>query len=198
MNISSLVERAVKSEKWKVKSDCWKPLCGFLPFLLSFIFYLLSLLSPNFVWRWSVWMDSNHRPRAYQARALTTWATNRYSCVLILPIFLYPCDEESNSFGIWSLYAIGNEAWSFLWTSPSGGCRHGRLVEMMGFEPMTPCLQGRCSPNWATPPYHGLFSFQGSFPVPENWTTKDLYSTFCVPTSSWLVWQNRDILSRSP
>ena len=26
------------------------------------------------------------------------------------------------------------------------------LVEMMGFEPMTPCLQGRCSPSWATPP----------------------------------------------
>ena len=22
----------------------------------------------------------------------------------------------------------------------------------MGFEPMTPCLQGRCSPSWATPP----------------------------------------------
>ena len=28
-----------------------------------------------------------------------------------------------------------------------------KMVEMMGFEPMTPCLQGRCSPNWATPPY---------------------------------------------
>ena len=28
---------------------------------------------------WSVWMDSNHRPHAYQACALTTWATNRYS-----------------------------------------------------------------------------------------------------------------------
>ena len=27
------------------------------------------------------------------------------------------------------------------------------MVEMMGFEPMTPCLQGRCSPSWATPPY---------------------------------------------
>ena len=26
-------------------------------------------------------------------------------------------------------------------------CRFPRLVEMMGFEPMTPCLQGRCSPN---------------------------------------------------
>ena len=28
---------------------------------------------------WSVWMDSNHRPHAYQACALTTWATDRYS-----------------------------------------------------------------------------------------------------------------------
>ena len=26
------------------------------------------------------------------------------------------------------------------------------LMEMEGFEPLTPCLQGRCSPNWATPP----------------------------------------------
>ena len=34
----------------------------------------------------------------------------------------------------------------------------GLMVEMMGFEPMTPCLQGRCSPNWATPP----FGFRGS------------------------------------
>ena len=26
-------------------------------------------------------------------------------------------------------------------------------VEMVRFELMTPCLQGRCSPNWATPPH---------------------------------------------
>ena len=26
------------------------------------------------------------------------------------------------------------------------------LVEMKGIEPLTPCLQGRCSPSWATPP----------------------------------------------
>ena len=63
---------------------------------------------------WSVWMDSNHRPHAYQACALTTWATDRY--------FWWP-----------SVLVI--------------------LVEMMGFEPMTPCLQGRCSPSWATPPW---------------------------------------------
>ena len=27
------------------------------------------------------------------------------------------------------------------------------LVEVIGFEPMTPCLQGRCSTSWAIPPY---------------------------------------------
>ena len=128
---------------------------------------------------WSVWMDSNHRPRAYQARALTTWATNRYSRVsdsshltrvfLCFSFFLSSLSEK---------WRVKSEEWrdafKQVWT----------LVEMMGFEPMTPCLQGRCSPNWATPPYHGLFSFQRPLPVPENWTTKDPYSTFCVPTSS--------------
>ena len=27
---------------------------------------------------WCVWVDSNHRPHAYQACALTSWATNAY------------------------------------------------------------------------------------------------------------------------
>ena len=40
---------------------------------------------------------------------------------------------------------------------PSVACGCFPLVEMMGFEPMTPCLQGRCSPNWATPPLVCLF-----------------------------------------
>ena len=26
------------------------------------------------------------------------------------------------------------------------------LVEVSGFEPLTPCVQGRCSPSWAIPP----------------------------------------------
>ena len=45
------------------------------------------------------------------------------------------------------------------------------LVEMMGFEPMTPCLQGRCSPNWATPPYCRSFplsSFKRSFKIEQR------------------------------
>ena len=81
---------------------------------------------------WSVWMDSNHRPHAYQACALTTWATNRFL----------------HSLGIGSNHLL-----------PRFGSRHCRVVEMMGFEPMTPCLQGRCSPSWATPPYLRVCSF---------------------------------------
>ena len=70
---------------------------------------------------WSVWMDSNHRPRAYQARALATWATDRFSSgISVRP-----------SLKVLTL-----------------------MVEMKGFEPLTPCLQGRCSPNWATPPFY--------------------------------------------
>ena len=85
---------------------------------------LHSILAPHTV-RWSVWMDSNHRPHAYQACALATWATDRslsgYSVrpsLKVLPL----------------------------------------MVEMKGFEPLTPCLQGRCSPNWATPPFYWVCS----------------------------------------
>ena len=34
---------------------------------------------------------------------------------------------------------------------PIGPMKH--MVEKTGLEPATPCLQGRCSPNWATTPY---------------------------------------------
>ena len=77
--------------------------------------------------RWWAQMDSNHRPRAYQARALATWAMS-------------PCSFWFRPFVPAVLTLL-----SFV-------CFVCTLVEMMGFEPMTPCLQGRCSPNWATPP----------------------------------------------
>ena len=38
---------------------------------------LHTILAPRTA-GWSVWMDSNHRPRADQARALATWATDRF------------------------------------------------------------------------------------------------------------------------
>ena len=34
-------------------------------------------------------------------------------------------------------------------------------MEMERFELLTPCLQGRCSPNWATPPFGFLFNSIG-------------------------------------
>ena len=95
-----------------------RPNIIFIASFYLFVFYSLFKDQSQTTFRssvWSVWMDSNHRPRAYQARALTTWATDRY------------------------------RPQRFTRSYPS-------LVEMMGFEPMTPCLQGRCSPNWATPP----------------------------------------------
>ena len=79
---------------------------------------------------WSVWMDSNHRPHAYQACALATWATNRFFSHHSVPLVRVICLVDTVD-----------------------------LVEMMGFEPMTPCLQGRCSPSWATPPYLRVCSF---------------------------------------
>ena len=113
----------------------------FIRFSMNIFFCLTLMLS------WWAQVDSNHRPRAYQARALTTWAMSplSYSMYLVSLAFSFRL-----TFG-------------YCWTNCSAPALP--VVEMMGFEPMTPCLQGRCSPNWATPP------FQGST-VTENWTTK--------------------------
>ena len=67
-----------------------------------------------------------------------------------------------------------NDLW-LRWTSLSSA-RRMPLVEMMGFEPMTPCLQGRCSPNWATPPFFWGFLLLSSLLVTQNWTTSESYS----------------------
>ena len=54
---------------------------------------------------------------------------------------------------------LSYKPFSFGWFFPIFPCsRFPGMVEMMGFEPMTPCLQGRCSPSWATPPFFGLFA----------------------------------------
>ena len=119
--------------------------------------------------KWLAQVDSNHRPRAYQARALTTWAMSQYI-----------------AFG--SDICSAGEITS--WWNPYGWNPHfvrvsvflrplaRAVVEMMGFEPMTPCLQGRCSPSWATPPYfYGTCFFLLKDPSKLN---NDLskYSTF--------------------
>ena len=118
-------------------SSFFLTICSFL--YSFFIRFSMNRSSSQSVLWWSVWVDSNHRPRAYQARALTTWATDRY------------CS------GSLSDPRLPGEPFDSL------------LVEMMGIEPMTPCLQGRCSPSWATPP--GFFCRASACGVTENWTT---------------------------
>ena len=39
------------------------------------------------------------------------------------------------------------------------------VVEVSGLEPLTPCVQGRCSPNWAIPP---LFKMHRKLLTVEN------------------------------
>ena len=40
---------------------------------------------------WWAQMDSNHRPRAYQARALATWAMSPFWCFLLLKLSEFTC-----------------------------------------------------------------------------------------------------------
>ena len=158
----------------------------------SFLFLLFDFQwskAPTSV-GWSVWMDSNHRPRAYQARALTTWATNRYS-VLILPIFLPVCSSFILFFFYSYLWRVKSEEWR-------GAFKRGlKAGGDDGIRTHDPLLAGQVLSQLSYTPIPRVFSFQGSLPVPENWTTKDPH-TACVPVSSWLVWQIRENLSRSP
>ena len=106
---------------------------------------------------WWAWEDSNLRPYAYQAYALTTWATSpRRRKVRFVPFpakaenfthFLAPpLHSKPASLGFEMILAFLDVG--FLCPSP--------LVEMRRIELLTPCLQGRCSPSWATPPYFNL------------------------------------------
>ena len=80
---------------------------------------------------WWAQVESNHRPHAYQACALTFWAMSPF------------VSQPSITLAFASLPSLSYPL----------GRRYYRLVEMKGIEPLTPCLQGRCSPSWATPPY---------------------------------------------
>ena len=107
--------------------------------------YFLTFISVS----WWAQVDSNHRPRAYQARALTTWAMSPWSFSVYLVLSLHPCFYRASSRGTCSHSLCRSLA-----------VRLSGLVEMMGIEPMTPCLQGRCSPSWATPPFFlGVIEF---------------------------------------
>ena len=63
---------------------------------------------------------------------------------------------RSNHLSYKPMSVFGDGRRSFVFRRP--------LVEMRRIELLTPCLQGRCSPSWATPPYEQgirieIFSF---------------------------------------
>ena len=55
------------------------------------------------------------------------------------------------------------------------------LVEICGIEPQTPCLQSRCSPSWAIPPY--LWVWRPSGPSKLN----NDYLQWFLPIWPWML-----------
>ena len=122
-------------------------------------------------------MDSDHRPRAYQARALTGWAMGLYFARVrsLSEIFSFRKMWNILLCKMWNILRMRNILLRKMWfslharrhftrdayfTNPAGiylteNASAFSLVEVRGFEPLTPCLQGRCSPSWATPPKLG-------------------------------------------
>ena len=101
---------------------------------------------------------------------IVRFSSRKHLCSLVLPLVLdvsifyrfrseqfCSCEQLSNC--LYSVFKV-----QILWQSQTLLSAHC-LVEMVRFELMTPCLQGRCSPNWATPPnvnlpaYFGLLFF---------------------------------------
>ena len=87
--------------------------------------------------------------------------SSRFICFLFIQFSMY---TELNLVGFNSLSSTSSNflSPSFLSAASSTkwnlaevrfASRYRTLVEMNGIEPMTPCLQSRCSPSWATPPY---------------------------------------------
>ena len=118
-----------------------------LKFLLtSFSLYttICSFLSSLFGFQWAchfLWKESNQR----NFTLIFIINVNSELCSVVGPSGLEP--PTSCLSGTRSNLLSYEPLWLVKWFLPH------LVVEMMGFEPMTPCLQGRCSPSWATPPF---------------------------------------------
>ena len=108
--------RCVGGNKWTRTTD------------IKMLMWVRILFPERLATFWWEQVDSNHRPHAYQACALTSWAMFPYK------LFCSSVPKVESA----SLWAINS--YQLL------------VVEVSGIEPLTPCLQGRCSPSWAIPP----------------------------------------------
>ena len=122
---------------------------------------------------WSVWMDSNHRPHAYQACALTTWATNRYSHSFgfgssivfsssrLSPSSLHKWIVKSEEWKVKSKSSLREDWWRWWGSNPwPPACRAGAL------------------PAELHPHYHGLTFFKDHLWSPKIEQQKLPYACF--------------------
>jgi hypothetical protein len=90
---------------------------------------------------WWVEEDLNLRPRAYQARALTTWATDP----IFWPVLGFAHNRLVEPLDLPRQIVSAQKA--------MGDAKARRvLVEPIGIEPMTSWMQIRRSPSWAKAP----------------------------------------------
>ena len=146
----------------------------FLNYLFVLLFLALFGFQWTFAWKtigfpWWAQMDSNHRPRAYQARALATWAMS--PCSRLLCPFLIP---------LWQLPPLLSFDFA---VSLSGGDD--------GIRTHDPLLAGQVLSQLSYTPIGVLLGFLSFFQflskiissiVPENWAASDLrlnHNLFC-------------------
>ena len=160
----------------KIFSQFRRSLKLYLPIFLKFYFtkiryfnflFVVSLF--NFQWTiapskhlklfgliWWAKLDSNQWPLGYQPSALTSWAISPDLTIFRAIGYQPMCTRNQGFLTSWAISPIT----IFF------------LVEIKGIEPLTPCLQSRCSPSWAKPPFLGNSC---SFLLPQNWT---IFRTF--------------------
>lgn len=145
---------------------------------MSFAFYQAEL-SSNLSFKWSRCQDSNLRP---------PWSLTRCFEQVELHLVIELCLAAPHGFEPWypspkpRVLPLNERAFLFLWFGASGrtwtdtplrirswiwrachfateALKEGRKMEPRGLEPLTFCLQGRCSTNWAMTPFDGFDNF---------------------------------------
>ena len=85
--------------------------------------------------------------------------------------------------------------------TPLGALWSYPMVEICGIEPQTPCLQSRCSPSWAIPPYFLLKVQKCTFKIKQRLNYRTLLSlsnNLLLPSDLGMLYQMCFNLIRSP
>lgn len=85
---------------------------------------------------WWILQGSNLRPVGYEPNALTSWAKDPFYTFLVAGMRF-----ELMTFRVWTERSNHLSYPALI-----------KMVELIGIEPTTFCVQNRCSPSWATAP----------------------------------------------